>query len=144
MDKLSYKLVESGRELAAAFKVRKEVFVEEQGISQSIELDSHDDEALHRVVKDGGRVIGPARVLFPAPGVAKIERMAILGPFRRKGIGSRIISFLNTELKNRQIRKAVLHAQYSSVAFYKSCGFVESGLPFNEAGIRHLRMEKEL
>ena len=144
MDKLSYKLVESGQELAAAFMVRKEVFVEEQGISEDIELDSHDDEALHMVVKDGGRVIGTARVLFPAPGVAKIERMAILGPFRRKGIGSRIISFLNTELKNRQIRKAVLHAQYSSVAFYKSCGFVESGMPFNEAGIRHLRMEREL
>lgn len=144
MDKLSYKLVESGRELAAAFKVRKEVFVEEQGISEDIELDNQDSEALHMVVKDGGRVIGTARVLFPAPGVAKIERMAILRPFRRKGIGSRIISFLNTELKNRQIRKAVLHAQYSSVAFYKSCGFVESGLPFSEAGIRHLRMEKEL
>ena len=87
------------------------------------------------VVKDGGRVIGTARVLFPAPGVAKIERMAILRPFRRKGIGSSIISFLNTELKNRQIRKAVLHAQCSSVAFYKSCGFVESGLPFNEAAL---------
>ncbi len=144
MGKLNYKLVESGQELAEAFKVRKEVFVEEQGISEDIELDSHDDGALHMVVKDGDRVIGTARVLFPAPGVAKIERMALLKPFRRKGIGSRIISFLNTELKNRQIRKAVLHAQYSSVAFYRSCGFAESGMPFNEAGIRHLRMEKEL
>jgi predicted GNAT family N-acyltransferase len=144
MGKLNYKLVESGKELAEAFKVRKEVFVEEQGISEDIELDSNDSEALHIVVKDGERVIGTARVLFPAQGVAKIERMAILRPFRRKGIGSRIISFLNTELKNRQIRKVVLHAQYSSVAFYKSCGFAESGMPFNEAGIRHLRMEREL
>lgn len=144
MGKLSYKLVESGQELAEAFKVRKEVFVEEQGISQGIELDSHDDEALHMVVKDGDRVIGTARVLFPAPGVAKIGRMAVLRPFRRKGIGSSIISFLNTELKNRQIRRAVLHAQYSSVAFYKSCGFIELGMPFNEAGIKHLRMEREL
>ena len=144
MGKLNYKLVENGKELAEAFKVRKEVFVEEQGISEDIELDNHDSEALHIVVKDGKRVIGTARVLFPVPSVAKIERMAILRPFRRKGIGSRIISFLNTELKNRQIRKAVLHAQYSSVAFYKSCGFVESGMPFNEAGITHLRMEKEL
>jgi predicted GNAT family N-acyltransferase len=144
MDKLNYKLVESERELTEAFNVRKEVFVEEQGISEDIELDNHDSKALHMVVRDGKRVIGTARVLFPAPSVAKIERMALLRPFRRKGIGSRIISFLNTELKNRQIRKAVLHAQYSSVAFYKSCGFVESGMPFNEAGIRHLRMEKEL
>ena len=144
MGKLNYKLVESRKELEEAFKVRKEVFVEEQGISEDIELDSNDSEAMHIVVKDGKSVIGTARVLFPAKGVAKIERMAILRPFRRKGIGSKIISFLLAELKNRQIRKVVLHAQYSSVAFYKSCGFAESGVPFNEAGIRHLRMEREL
>ncbi len=72
MGKLNYKLVESGRELTEAFKVRKEVFVEEQGISEDIELDNHDSGALHIVVKDGKRVIGTARVLFPAPSVAKM------------------------------------------------------------------------
>ena len=144
MGKLKYKLVESGKELTEASKIRKEVFVEEQGISGDIELDNHDSEALHIVVKDGKRVIGTARVLFPAPGVAKIERMAILRPFRRKGIGSRIITFLNTELKNRQIRKVVLHAQYPVVAFYKSCGFEEAGLPFWEAGIKHIKMQTKL
>jgi predicted GNAT family N-acyltransferase len=60
MGKLSCRLVESGQELAEAFKARKEVFVEEQGISRGIELDSHDGEALHMVVKDGDRVIGTA------------------------------------------------------------------------------------
>ncbi len=144
MNKLCYKIVESGQELKEAFMVRKKVFVEEQGISEDIELDSHDDEALHMVVKDGERVIGTARVLFSSPNVAKIERMAILRPFRRKGIGSGIVSFLNEELRNRQMSKVVLHAQHSAVAFYKSCGFVESGTPFYEAGITHLRMEMEL
>jgi len=144
MDKLNCIIVESDKELKEALKVRKKVFIEEQGISEDIELDGHDSEALHIVVKYGERIIGTARVLFLAPDVAKIERMAILEAFRRKGIGSKIISFLNTELKNRQISKIVLHAQYSSVAFYKSCGFVESGVPFDEADIRHLRMEKEL
>ena len=144
MEKLRYKIVESGHELKGAFAVRRKVFVEEQGISQDIQLDSHDDEALQMVVKDGDRVIGTARVLFPAPNVAKIERMAILRPFRRKGIGSGMVSFLNEELKNRQISKAVLHAQHSAVAFYKSCGFVELDTPFYEAGIIHLRMERKL
>ncbi len=144
MGKLNYKLVESGKELEEAFKVRKEVFAEEQGISEDIVLDSNDSEAMHIVVKAEKRVIGTARVLFLSPSVAKIERMAILRPFRGTGIGSRIISFLLAELKNRQIRNVVLHAQYSSVAFYKSRGFVESGTPFNEAGIRHLKMERVL
>jgi len=144
MDKLSYELVTSDRELKAAFEVRLQVFVEEQGISEELELDDLDQEALHMVVKDGERVIGTARVLFLTANQAKIERMAILKPFRRRGIGRGIISFLNEELRNKQVEQVVLHAQYAVVAFYKSCGFEESGLPFQEAGIKHIKMERQL
>ena len=70
--------------------------------------------------------------------------MVVLRPFRHRGIGSRIVSFLDGELKNRQIRQVVLHAQYAVVAFYKSCGFEELGLPFVEAGIKHIKMRKWL
>lgn len=144
MGKLVYKLVTSERELKEAFEVRKKVFVEEQGISEHLELDGHDSEALHTVVKDGKRVIGTARVLFLTNNQAKLERMAILKPFRRQGVGRGIISFLNEELRNRQIVQIVLHAQYPVVAFYKSCGFVESGSPFFEAGIKHIKMQRRL
>jgi len=144
MGKLSYKLVTSDRELKAAFEVRLQVFVEEQGISEELELDDLDQEALHMVVKDGERVIGTARVLFLTANQAKIERMAILKPFRRRGIGKGIMSFLNEELRNKQVEQVVLHAQYAVVAFYKSCGFEESGLPFQEAGIKHIKMERQL
>ena len=144
MGKLVYKLATSERELKEAFEVRKKVFVEEQGISEHLELDGHDSEALHTVVKDGKRVIGTARVLFLTTNQAKLERMAILKPFRRQGVGRGIISFLNEELRNRQITQIVLHAQYPVVAFYKSCGFVESGSPFFEAGIKHIKMQRRL
>ena len=70
--------------------------------------------------------------------------MAVLRPFRRRGIGSRIVSFLNEELKNRQVEQVVLHAQYAVVAFYKSFGFEELGLPFVEDGIKHIKMQKWL
>jgi predicted GNAT family N-acyltransferase len=144
MGKLSYKMVASDRELKGAFEVRREVFVKEQGISEEQVFDGHDGEALHMVVKDGERVIGTARVLFLADNQAKLERMAVLKPFRHKGIGRRIVSFLNGELKNRQLEQVVLHAQYEVVAFYKSCGFEESGLPFWEVGIKHVKMQKRL
>lgn len=144
MGKLSYKLVASNRDLKEAFEVRKKVFTEEQDIPEDLEFDNHDREALHMVVKDGERVIGTARVLFLTTNQAKIERMAILRPFRYRGIGRRIISFLNEELKNRHVEEVVLHAQYSVVAFYKSCGFEELGLPFWEVGIKHIKMQKRL
>ncbi len=144
MGKVSYKLVTSDRELQDAFEVRRQVFVEEQGISEDEEYDGCDEEALHMVVKDGERVIGTARIQFPATNRAKIERMAILKPFRQKGIGSAMMVFLNKELRNKQIEQVVLHAQYAVVPFYKSCGFEESGLPFWEAGIKHIKMERQL
>ena len=143
MDKLNYKLVTSDSELEGAFEVRRQVFVIEQNIPEDIELDEHDKEALHMVVKDGDRVIGTARVLFLDTGLAKLERMAILQPFRDKGIGSKIVSFLIEELRNRQVEQVVLHAQYPVVAFYKSCGFEETGSPFLEVGIKHIKMQRQ-
>ena len=144
MGKLNYKLVTNDRELKAAFRVRTQVFVEEQGIPEDLELDEYDSKALHMVVKDGDKVIGTARVLFLATNQAKLERMAVLEPFRRRGIGRRIISFLSEELRNRQVEQVVLHAQYLAVAFYESCGFEETGSPFWEAGIKHIKMRRQL
>ena len=144
MDNLSYKIVVSDRELKGAFEVRKQVFVEEQGIPEDLELDELDVEAMHMVVKDGEGIVGTARVLFLAASQAKLERMAILKPFRRRGIGKGIISFLDEEFKNRGTEQVVLHAQCSAVNFYKSCGFEESGSPFWEAGIKHVKMQKRL
>ena len=144
MREFSYKLVENDNELEGAFEVRRQVFTEEQGISENLEFDGYDGEAMHMVVKDGRRVIGTARVQFLEVKQAKLERMAVLSPFRRRGIGKKIISFLIEELKNRQIEKVVLHAQYGVIGFYKVCGFNQSGLPFWEAGIKHVKMERGL
>ncbi len=144
MDNLSCKIVVNDCELKGAFEVRKQVFVEEQGIPEDLELDKYDMEAMHIVAKDGKRIVGTARVLFLAASQAKLERMAILKPFRHRGIGKSIISFLDEEFKNRGIEQVVLHAQCSAVNFYKSCGFEESGSPFWEAGIKHVKMQKRL
>jgi predicted GNAT family N-acyltransferase len=128
-------------ELEAAFALRRQVFVEEQGISAKLEFDGLDDEATHVVVVEGGDVVGTARVRFLADNQAKIERMAISEPFRRMGIGGGIVSFLIAELEKRQVRQVILHAQHDVVPFYRSCGFEEVGKPFSEAGIKHRKMQ---
>ena len=144
MDTINYRLVASEGELEKAFEVRKRVFVSEQGIAENLEWDGSDGEALHMVVKEGDSVIGTARVLFLTNNQAKIERMAVLEPFRHRGIGRGIISFLSEELKKRAIEQVVLHAQYTAIGFYRACGFEESGPPFWEADIKHIKMERRL
>jgi predicted GNAT family N-acyltransferase len=144
MSKLSYKLVTSDAELQEAFAVRRQVFVREQGISDDLVFDGHDRETLHMVVKDGERVIGSARVQSLADNQAKLERMAILKRYRRKGIGREMLLFLGTVWKDKQVQQIIIHAQLEVAPFYKSCGFEEVGLPFREAGIKHIKMRKQL
>jgi len=144
MREFCYQLVKNESELKGAFEVRRRVFVEEQGVAEELDLDGNDGEALHMVVKDGAEVVGTARVRFLDVKQAKIERMAVLDGFRRMGIGRGIISFLVRELRKNQVEQVVLHAQYEVVPFYKSCGFEETGLPFSEAGIKHIGMQRRI
>lgn len=144
MSKLTYKLMASDADLREAFDVRRQVFVREQGISEDLVFDNHDRDALHVVVKDGERAIGTARVRFLGNKQAKLERMAVTKAFRHKGVGRGIIAFLAEELRDKQVQKVVIHAQEGAVEFYKSCGFKESGLPFWEANIKHIKMYKQL
>jgi len=144
MSKFGYKLVTGDVELQEAFEVRRQVFVREQGISEDLVFDGHDRKALHMVVKDGERVIGSARVQFLADNQAKLERMAILKHYRRKGIGKEILLFLDAVWKDKQVQQVIIHAQLEVVPFYKLCGFDEFGSPFREAGIKHIKMRKRL
>ena len=144
MSKFGYKLVTGDVELKEAFEVRRQVFVREQDISEDLVFDGHDKEALHMVVKDGERVIGTARVQFLTDNQAKLERMAILERYRRKGIGKEMLLFLDAVWKDKQVQQVIIHAQLEVVPFYKLCGFDELGLPFQEAGIKHIKMRKQV
>jgi predicted GNAT family N-acyltransferase len=144
MGKLTYKLMASDADLRKAFDVRRQVFVREQGISEGLVFDNHDRDALHVVVEDGEKIIGTARVRFLGNKQAKLERMAVTKAFRHKGIGRGIIALLDAELRAKQVQQVVIHAQEGAVEFYKSCGFKESGSPFREANIKHIKMLRML
>jgi len=144
MSKFGYKLVTGDVELQEAFEVRRHVFVREKGISEDLVFDEHDREALHMVVKDGEKVIGSARVQFLTDNQAKLERMAILKRYRRRGIGRDMLLFLDAVWKGKQVQQVIIHTQFEVVPFYKLCGFDEFGSPFREAGIKHIKMRKRL
>ena len=144
MDGFSCDLVSGGRDLAGAFNVRRQVFVVEQNIPPALVFDELDNEALHVVARQGIEIIGSARARLLNVRQAKIERMAVLRHFRGRGVGTSITSFIIGELKSRKVERVFLHAQCEVAAFYRVCGFEKIGLSFLEAGIKHIRMQKEL
>ena len=131
--------VKSISELKQAMTVRHNVFVEEQGIDEREEFDGLDNSSEQFVVKAAGEVIGTARVRFVTVNCAKIERMAVLKPYRQQGVGTALLSFILSHIETSQV---ILHAQWAAIPFYKTCGFRETNGPFFEAGIKHIKMIK--
>jgi YbgC/YbaW family acyl-CoA thioester hydrolase len=133
-------------ELASdARRIRTQVFVEEQRIAQELEWDDADAAALHAVGYNRlGQAIATGRLLQPAPGVAKIGRMAVHQALRGAGVGRQVLDALLEAARARGDREATLHAQCSAESFYRAAGFQARGEIFEEAGIPHIEMARAL
>ncbi|MGD8589360.1 MAG: GNAT family N-acetyltransferase [Chromatiales bacterium] len=121
-------------------QVRKKVFIQEQRVPAALEWDGTDDHALHLLALDeAGRPIGTARLL-PS---GQIGRMAVLKPWRRRGVGSALLQHLLTEAAKGEWPDLFLNAQLNALAFYTRHGFHPQGEVFEEAGIPHRRMTRK-
>ena len=124
-----------------AFEIRNLVFCEEQKVSKEIEFDGLDQFCNHYLAKINELPIGTARVRELKKGTFKIERMAVLTRYRKKGVGKAIIKkILKHYLNLNNINKLILNSQIEAKDFYKKFGFVEVGKEFVEANIRHQKM----
>ena len=124
-----------------AFEIRNLVFCEEQKVSKEIEFDGLDQFCNHYLAKINELPIGTARVREQKKGTFKIERMAVLKRYRKKGVGKAIIKkILKHYLNLNNINKLILNSQIEAKDFYKKFGFVEVGKEFVEANIRHQKM----
>jgi predicted GNAT family N-acyltransferase len=136
--------IESQADLQRAFAIRRRVFIEEQSVPEEIEIDAEDANAFHALAILNGVSIGCGRMLEHGAGEVKIGRMAVLREFRNTGVGARILRFLIDRARMRGRRKAILHAQITAEGFYLKEGFRPVGGVFDEAGIAHRKMERDL
>ena len=126
-----------------AFAIRRRVFIEEQQVPEEIELDADDARAVHALALENGGAVGCGRMVAHGAYV-KIGRMAVLRERRRNGVGRAVLEFLMGEARRRGFARAVLDAQLHAEGFYLRLGFAPIGEVFEEAGIAHRRMEREL
>ena len=136
--------IESPADLQRALAIRRRVFIEEQNVPEEIEMDADDQRAFHALAILDGNAVGCGRMLEHGDGEVKIGRMAVLPEFRKTGIGAQILRFLIDRARARGLRKAILHAQLTAEGFYLNQGFNPVGAVFDEAGIAHRKMERDL
>ena len=144
MEEPTVKLVETEEEMEGALSVRFRVFVAEQNVPMDEELDEFDSSATHAIVLSQGEVVATGRVVYGnEDSAARIGRMAVDTEWRRKGIGGRLLTFLEEEAATQGVSTYILNAQEYVKDFYASHGYVERGETFLEANIVHILMRKE-
>ena len=138
------KIVTTNQEREDAFSVRRKVFVEEQGVPLSLELDELDETADHFVVYTENTPIGAGRIREIDNGIGKVERVCILPEFRGKRLGKLIMQALEDHAASKDFEKVVLNAQSYAIPFYEKIGYVITSPEFMDADIPHRTMEKTI
>lgn len=141
---LKIRVVQSAKELEDAFHVRRDVFVMEQKVPESIEIDDHDRSALHFVGYSQQRPVSAGRMRF-VDNYGKLERVSVMKPFRGQGYGKQLILEMEKVAKEKGYTQTKLNAQTHAEEFYRTLGYQTiSKEPFMDAGIPHVTMIKNI
>lgn len=144
MQERGVRVATSESDLEDALAVRRTVFIEGQGVPEERELDGNDDEAIHFLATADGDVIGTARLRERDAGTGKVERVAVLERRRDEGWGERIVAAVEESARERGLSTLTLHAQTAVEGFYDELGYRTVSDTFEDAGIPHVEMSKEL
>ena len=138
---LTFTRIYPGEDWSPALEVRFPVFMGEQGFS--FDIDAWDGLAYHVIGYRDGRPVGTARLL-PEGEVCRIGRVAVLGECRGLGLGRLLMEEACSFALELGCHSAYVHAQIPRAGFYEACGFHPAGSPFDEDGMPHIYMSREL
>ena len=121
--------------------IRKAVFVEEQRVPEALEWDGLDGGCIQVLAMAAdGKAIGTGRLLPDG----HIGRMAVLKPWRGKGVGAALLRELIAAAREHGHRSAELSAQTHAIGFYRRFGFEVASGEYLDAGIPHRAMRLAL
>ena len=98
---------------------------------------------MHFLAYEDGTPVATLRVT-PQGDAAKIERVAVLDHLRGTGVGAQLVRTALEKLKAKGFTSAKLGSQLSAIGFYEKLGFVAFGPEFDDAGIPHRMMTRDL
>lgn len=129
---------------APCIALRRTVFMGEQGIAEADEIDDLDDQAVHLLATLDGRPVGTARILIDGD-LGKIGRICVLPEARGTGLGVALVETSMAYLGGVPgVTRAKLGAQDHAIGFYEKLGFASVGPFYDDAGIPHRDMMRDL
>jgi len=124
-------------------EIRREVFMEEQGISFVDEFEGGENTFVHFCLYCSNHLIGYARAISESADL-HIGRVAVRKMWRKQGYGYILMKAAEEYGRENGCKTASLNAQIQAMGFYVQLGYNEVGDAFIEAGIEHKCMIKVL
>jgi ElaA protein len=128
-------------------QLRSAIFVVEQQ-SIYLDLDDKDQNALHLLgwvnnTSNQLELAAAGRILFPGDGMPlSFGRIVVTPAYRGLGCGEELISQILDYLHNSPYHQEniLISAQYYLLDFYQKFKFKPLGEPYDEDGIKHIKM----
>lgn len=100
---------------------------------------------VHFVALDNEQVVGVV-VLVPhyKKGIGKLRQMATAEKVRGKGYGIQLVKALEEYAAKNGMTSILLHSRHYAAGFYEKLGYKITSDVFQEVGMDHFAMEKEI
>ncbi|CAM4332639.1 GNAT family N-acetyltransferase [Jeotgalicoccus halotolerans] len=141
---MELKITDDPKYYNQCLEIRKEVFVEEQNVPLELEVDDYEKESVNILLTLDDRPLGTVRYRDMGDGLIKVERMAVRKIARGLHLGHTLMNFVHIHAEENGYTRAKLGAQVHALNFYEKLGYHVSSDEFDDAGIPHKYMEKEL
>lgn len=136
---------DNGSIINDAFALRKRVFVNEQNVLESEEIDGFDPQCWHIVLYKDNEAVATARVSFIDESKLKIQRVCVDANQRGLSIGKTLIEEIERWAKTKNVKELVLASQDHVITFYEKSGFhISNPKGYLDARIPHHDMVKVL
>jgi len=76
--------------------------------------------------------------------IIRLKQMAVDKIYQKQGYGSKLVNYIEKDVKYLGYNYIELHARINAVGFYEKLGYHISGQVFVEVGIEHYKMRKRI
>ena len=142
VDDLRLTRVETPEQMREALTLRREVFVDEQGIPAELDEDGRDRAATSILIYDGNVPIATGRFLMVADGETILARIAVQARYRGRGIGGMVVSELEKLAIEEGANRFTLLPHDYLEDFYRRLGYRKTSEAGTVGTHRLIAMEK--
>ena len=107
--------------------------------------DEYEDKSYHLIGVIDNQIVACGRLHFIDDSKAQIRYMAVDEKYQRKGLGSSILSLLESHAKKNNADKVILNARDHAIKFYAAAKYkILKKYHGSDTGIPHTTMTKDL